>query len=327
VRCELLCELAQELQFEDTGEALAASASALATARDLGDDRLLCRALNARYCATSSRSQTSELVAIGDELLEVATGRGDTGYQTLAHYVLMRAAQDRGDVPAATSHADAAVALAAGGQLAMLLAGVAVWSAVCALVEGRLEEAAAIYRRAAGDIRDAGGANADGMLVMGEFTVGYARGDTSPSLDGLVLMQEMAPGAFSDQVVLALLDAGRTEEARLAWQPGLDIPLDSCWQWATALHGDIAARIGDAATARRCYDDLLPHADAWAGMSTAALVFAPVALTLGELAMSLGDQAAADRHFAHSLRMCHAMGAERWAARTRTAAAKLAAAV
>jgi hypothetical protein len=62
-------------------------------------------------------------------------------------------------------------------------------------------------------------------------------------------------------------------------------------------------------------------------MSTAALVFAPVALTLGELAAFLGDQAAADRHFAQSLRVCKAMGAERWADRTRAAATKVAAAV
>ena len=321
VRCLLLGNLVLELDMEDFAELLATSAEALALARAVGDDELLCFALGARHHAVANPDCTEELEAVGRELLAVATRIGHLGWQMVGHHILSKSAWDRVDLDAAEAHVQAALAVASGGQLAHMLGVVSLWSVVRGLLDGRLDDAWATLHEVHGRMRDAGGANADPLLMIGKFAIGYAAGDTSASIDDLTMLHGIVGDGSADVLARALVDADRLAEARLVWRPGSPVARDACWSAFTAFRSDVAIRLGDRRVAQQCYDELLPYAGSWAGLATAALVFAPVSLTLGELATFLGDDAAAERHFADSLRLCARLRADHWAARTRAAAA------
>ncbi len=65
---------------------------------------------------------------------------------------------------------------------------------------------------------------------------------------------------------------------------------------ATAVRAAAAAAVGDRDDAAALYPTLLPYEDRFAGGSTAAFAFCPVASVLADCAELLGDREAARRH-------------------------------
>ncbi|WP_250213843.1 BTAD domain-containing putative transcriptional regulator [Acrocarpospora catenulata] len=109
LRCRLLATLTQELVGHDDELTESASTEAVEIARGLGDPRLLCLALNARYWVAFVADRREELEAIGQELLETSVRDGLLGYQTLGHYALGMVALGRNDWATAQSHAGRAL--------------------------------------------------------------------------------------------------------------------------------------------------------------------------------------------------------------------------
>jgi hypothetical protein len=111
--------------------------------------------------------------------------------------------------------------------------------------------------------------------------------------DELAWLHGAMPGALTDAVVLGLLDAGRFDEARAAWQVRRSISRDYYWLAATTLRAHAAARLGDLAVARQAREELRPWAGRIAGLDSGTLVVGPVDDALAAAADALGETAAA----------------------------------
>ncbi|MET7420221.1 BTAD domain-containing putative transcriptional regulator [Dactylosporangium sp. NPDC005555] len=313
VRCRLLVALVYELEGDDLERCDAASAEALTLA---GDDPLLrCHALNARYFAVLNPARRHQLPAVGAELLEVATAAGHVQFQAQAHHVLFQVALERNDLTAAQDHVDRAVRHATAGQLGVALSVMALFAAVRAVLAGDLATAERLYSDLTARIARAGQPNAALVGVAGVFFVHLAAGTTHTLLPMLQPVYERLPDALNDYMVRALLDAGRTEEARALWTPdAVAVREDYYWLAWTGLRGLNAAALRDVPRARGCYRALLPWAGQFVGLASGSLTGPPVDLVLADLADVLGDTAAAAGHRAAGHALAAATGAVPWSA-------------
>ncbi|MGR6965270.1 BTAD domain-containing putative transcriptional regulator [Geodermatophilus sp. URMC 61] len=308
VRCRLLVALVREVEGVDDDRTDAASAQALELARRVhavdGAPRLLCAALNVRAFAALGPHLAAEREPLAEELRAVATAAGLTDHQAVAHWLLFLAAAAHTDLAAARRHVDTAVALADTGQLGHLLGALQIFDGALLVLAGRYDEGQVRYEQVAAHLAETGATNGGLMALIGRFAAGFARGDLAPVAGELAWLHGAMPGALTDAVVLGLLDAGREDEARAAWQLRRPISRDYYWLAATTLRAHAAARLGDLATARQAREELLPWAGRIGGLDSGTLVVGPVDDALAAVAEALGeaDAAAAARRGADRVR-------------------------
>jgi tetratricopeptide (TPR) repeat protein len=108
---------------------------------------------------------------------------------------------------------------------------------------------------------------------------------------------------------------GLEDEARHAFAraDAAALPRSADWLTAVALLCEAAARLGEAAAARRLYELLAPHAERNAVLDRGWATWGPVARTLGHAAAALGDREAAVAHFEAARAGAERMGARPWA--------------
>ena len=300
-RARVLVSLVFELEGggeDHAAAAVEASGDALRLARSAGDARVLCLALGARLFLALGPDLAPEHEALAQELLVVATTAGEDDHATLAHFHLFLVAAARADLVRARRHADLALERAATGQLALLLGVVTLFSAVLALLAGRHDQAQAVYDAVATRMDDAGAPNAADLRLFGRLAVGSASGDLAGLVEDLTELDHRNPGTLEDALVLGLLDADRSDDARARWSRRAPVQRDYHWLAKTALRARAAARLGDRDAAQRCYDDLLPYAGRLAGLDSGSVVFGSVDAALAVLAQALEDPTAAARHTA-----------------------------
>lgn len=295
VRCRLLVALVREVEGVDDAHARSASAAALELARRVpGDGRLLCAALNARAYVALGPDLAAERDALAEEYRAAAVGQPD--HLAVAHWLLFLAAAARTDLVSARRHVDTAVALAGSGQLGHLLGALHLFDGALLVLAGRPAEGQARYEAVAAQLAEAGAMNGGLMAMIGRFAAGFSRGDLSGSLADLEWLHAAMPGALTDAVVLALLDAGRADEARAAWAVRRPIARDYYWLATTTLRAHSAAGLGELDVARAAYAELLPWAGRVAGLDSGTLVVGPVDDALAAVAEAVGDAPAAAAH-------------------------------
>ncbi|WP_448609406.1 BTAD domain-containing putative transcriptional regulator [Geodermatophilus sp. URMC 60] len=307
VRCRLLVALFREVEGVDDARADAASARALELARAAtGPDaaRLLCAALNVRAFAALGPDLVAQREPLAEELRTRAAAAGYTDHRAVAHWLLFLSAAGRTDLVAARRHVDTAVTLADGGQLGHVLGTLQVFDGALLVLAGRHDEGQARYEQVAAHLAETGATNGALMALIGRFVAGFARGDLAPVAGELAWLHSVMPGALTDAVVLGLLDAGRDDEARAAWQLRRPVSRDFYWLATTTLRAHAATRLGDLATARQAREELLPWAGRIGGLDSGTLVVGPVDDALAAVAEALGetDAAAAARRCADSVR-------------------------
>jgi len=138
--------------------------------------------------------------------------------------------------------------------------------------------------------------------------------------------QAIAGGPFFAQGwrALILLALGRVDDALSIWlalAPRLpELPRDSLeWLVATTGFATLCTAADDTASARYLVEVLTPYSDQHVTAGILTPYEGPVALSLGALAVTLGDRAAAREHFATALRLSEQMHAPHFAARARNA--------
>ncbi|MEN3539816.1 BTAD domain-containing putative transcriptional regulator [Microbispora sp. ZYX-F-249] len=314
LRCRLLAALTQEMGGHDEEIVDSASAEAVEIARGLGDPRLLCVALAARYWATFVPGRRDELEPVGHELLEVSAREGLLGYQTLGHHALCMVALGRNDWATAERHAGRAVEYSTSGQLGLVLAIIAFLDALRLLVKGEFEQAEAVYTVLSDRMGEAGGPNAASFRSLARFVVRLACGRAHESVAELAAARAQIPGEIDEFYVSALVAAGRLEEARSAW------PVDrwpTRWVYHTinvALRAGNAMALGAREVAEECYRLLLPFREEMVGLHTVAVTLGPAGLVLGRLAEYLGDPAAAAEHYATAAGVAGQLDSPHWRA-------------
>jgi hypothetical protein len=312
-RCRLLAALVFELESFDDERVRSASAEAMALSAGLGDPFLRCTALNARFFAALGPDLWHEMEPVGTELVTTARAAGLAGYESQGHHVLFMVSTSRHDLAGAQRHADAAIASATGGQLGLTLGWAAIFQALQSLVRGDLDRAEVMYAALSERLVAAGAVNGDLIGVAGRFAVRYAQGRTAELAPELLELMPRLPATMADYVVVALIAAGRLDEARATWRPDVALPRNYYWLLWTTLRAEIAVALGDRAEAARLHADLLPWAGSFAGLSSGSITIGPVDLALADL-VPLLDRPAAEReaHLHAAARLAREVGATHW---------------
>ncbi|WP_445166141.1 BTAD domain-containing putative transcriptional regulator [Mycolicibacterium sp. Dal123E01] len=302
VRVRLLTTLFAELEGIDQPAALAASAEALTLARELYDSdphthgRLLCAALNARAYAALGPDLAPAREQLTDEFLAAAEAVAAVDYQAVAHWLAFLSAAGRSDLAAAHDHVERAVGRAGTGQLASLMTVLKVFTALLTVLAGRTDDGERQYISAARELEELGTANGAQMGLVGRLTAGLARGELAGLADDLWAVHAYVSTAIADAAVLALLSAGREDDARQIWAARGPVERSYYWLAVTTLRAHAAVALGDESAAEQCAVELQPYSGRIAGLDNGSLLAGPVDDALAAVVELLGNADEARRY-------------------------------
>ncbi|MEV0537650.1 BTAD domain-containing putative transcriptional regulator [Kitasatospora sp. NPDC050463] len=269
-----------DLSAAELRRARQAAEQAEALARHLADPALLAFALNGVFLQSFARPGLAAVRdGIGAEILDLATRHELANFAVLGRLVRLQSASARGDLDAATSHAEAAERLAAGTEapLVPVLTG---WFRARAAAARSTEPGgpgaatvAAHYRAAENALRTAGMPGLHrGLLplaLLGLRLLHDRPAPTDPHLDWGPHLPWARP--------LVLLAQDRVEEARTALaalpEPARDHLQEAMW-CLTAL---AAVRLGERGIAARAAAALRDAHGEHAGAASGMLTLGPVA--------------------------------------------------
>lgn len=296
LRARLQARLAIALYFTRQPERVRElTEAAVRTARELGDTTVLAAALEARLWATWRPSADEERLATAEELLDLATAVGASETATTARRWRVVALLEAGRIEEvwaeAARHAEAARRL----RLPYELMYVAVFDAMRAFLEGRVEDAAAASAQVAafGELR--GGADALQFGGVHALTFAHLGGDLSGVVGGIEQFARGYPAlpAWRGALAYGLVAVGRPEEASAEveslWPPERTLPFDAVWLPGMAFLSLAVARLGDAARAGHLIELLSEHAHRPVVLGAGGAVWGTVADYLVELAAVTGD--------------------------------------
>ncbi|MFI6180255.1 BTAD domain-containing putative transcriptional regulator [Nonomuraea sp. NPDC051191] len=304
VRSRLLVAYANELVGEDGPTVLAAAREAL----DLtADPRLRAAALLVLAGETRREEYARELVEIGvehDLPVYRVTGLFDQAANAAA-------ANDPATMRRVTGEA---LDLARAYRMPEAISAAEIALATLDLVEGRFTDAERLYAEATAHMERAGSVHA-GFRGLALAVIRLNDGTLGDHLDDVRALHEALGPMVADLLALALLAAGRGDEARTS--PGPIRP-DFFFTFLTSLRAMATVALDDRDAAAEIYADLLPHRDGPpAGVESLSLALRPVAHTLGELALLLGRADEAAAHFARAAAIADQWNAPHWSADAR----------
>jgi DNA-binding SARP family transcriptional activator len=303
-RVRLLARLCGALYFSDRRDRMTAlSAEATAIAAELEDPQAIALAAAARRRAYWGPGELQRRLADSTLLLRAAREASDTELTLQGHAWLVVDLLERGDRTGVEVQIDAFTAGADQLRQPLYLWNAAVWQAMRALLDGRLEEAEPLAAAAVSS-----GIRSEGVTAPQYYAVQvlYLRREQArmgeledPVREALSTNPDRA--AWRAGLALMLHETGRTEEARaefdlLARDGFSRIPRDGDWMVVTALAADLAHALDDAERAAILYALLAPFADTNVVIGLGAVCLGSTSRYLGRLALTLGRQEEAVAH-------------------------------
>ncbi|MGZ6378988.1 MAG: ATP-binding protein, partial [Candidatus Limnocylindrales bacterium] len=268
-RVRLLSRLCGALYFSDRRdqmEALSIEASEIAA--ELDEPQAIALAAAARRRAYWGPGNVERRLADSTLLLRAAREATDLELTLQGHAWLVVDLLEHGDRKGVEVQIEAFSAGAESLRQPLYLWNAAVWQAMLALLDGRLEEAEQLAAAAVSS-----GIRSEGVTAPQYFAVQvlYLRREQARmgELEDAVretLGTNAGRAAWRAGLALLLHETGRTEEARsefeLLARDGFGwIPRDGDWMVVSALAADLAHALDDAPRAALLYDLLTPFAD------------------------------------------------------------------
>ena len=323
LRARLLSRLAGALRDEHSrARRERLSAEAVELARSTGNLAALAYALDGRGYAILAPDTTSEILAIGSELREVAGLVGDRERVLAGHMLRIIALLMIGDTEAAEADHDVARRMAEElGQPAQL------WQAcgdetMLALATGRFDEAQTLIDRAFEYGERALPEAAIPIHTLHRYTLAELRGHDLEGVEpavAAVSASETARPVFRCALAHLRARLGRADARELPRQLTRDdvaeLPFDQEWLFGMGLLAETAALVGDRDPAAVIYPLLEPWA-AFSAVDVAEGFRGSIARNLGQLAALLGRTDDAARHFEDALGRNERMGVRPWLAYT-----------
>lgn len=303
-RVRLLARLCGALYFSDRRDRMTVlSAEATEIATELNDPQAIALAAAARRRAYWGPGNLEARLADSTLLLRAAREASDIELTLQGHAWLVVDLLERGDRTGVEVQIDAFTAGAQRLRQPLYLWNAAVWQAMRALLDGRLEEAEPLAAAAVSS-----GIRSEGVTAPQYYAVQvlYLRreqarmGELEDSVrEALSTNPDRA--AWRAGLALMLHETGRTEEARsefdLLARDGFGwIPRDGDWMVVAALAADLAYALDDAERAAILYDLLQPFADANVVIGLGAVCLGATSRYLGRLALTLGRREEAVAH-------------------------------
>ncbi|WP_219468399.1 BTAD domain-containing putative transcriptional regulator [Nonomuraea rhizosphaerae] len=314
LRASLLTTLALELEGSSSPErGRQASLEALELARQSGDPTLLAAALSGRLRQSYDIPAVDTRESIGRELLEVAQRSGQMATQALAHLVLLECAAARGEFAVSDEHAAAADQLARQYDLSAP-------AAVCAWYKGQRMMIAGDYQGAERAYRDAARMTARAGMLEGRqdlplitaFCLHLVDGRAAEMVEPLADAHQRGAKWTLDAYALALASAGHLADAKAVAATRPPVRPDFLYELVMTWRALAGMLLDDRERMVDCYDKLKPFADRIAGAGTGVVALWPVALTLGDLAVRLGQPDASRAHYQKALEVAQRVGVPRW---------------
>ncbi|NUT38532.1 MAG: ATPase, partial [Thermoactinospora sp.] len=324
LRASLLTTLALELEGSSSPErGRQASLEALELARQSGDPALLAAALSGRLRQSYDIPAVDMRETIGRELLEVARSSGQMAVQALAHLVLLECAAARGQFAESDRHARAAEQLAKQYDLSAPAAVVAWYAGQKLMIAGDYPAAEKAYREAARMTARAGMLEGrQDLPLITTFCLHLVEGRAADMVDVLAEAHQRGAKWTLDAYALALASAGHEKDARAVAATRPPVRPDYLYELAMTWRALAGMLLDDRERMVDCYDKLVPFSDRIAGAGTGVVALWPVALTLGDLAVRLGQPDEARRHYDKALEVAERVGVTRWVEAARQARAR-----
>ncbi|MEV1243811.1 BTAD domain-containing putative transcriptional regulator [Nonomuraea sp. NPDC049750] len=314
LRASLLTTLALELEGSSSPErGRQASLEALELARQSGDPTLLAAALSGRLRQSYDIPAVDTRESIGRELLEVAQRSGQMATQALAHLVLLECAAARGEFAIADEHAAAADRLARQYDLSAPAAVCAWYSGQRLMITGDYRGAERAYADAARMTERAGMLEGrQDLPLITTFCLHLVDGRAAETVELLAAAHQRGAKWTLDAYALALASAGRVADAKAVAAVRPPVRPDFLYELAMTWRALAGMLLDDRERMIDCYDKLKPFADRVAGAGTGVVALWPVALTLGDLAVRLGQPDASRAHYEKALEVAERVGVPRW---------------
>jgi predicted ATPase len=309
VRVQLLARLCGALYYSSQRARMKAlSAEATAIASELGDLEARAVAAAARRRAYWEPAHLEERLSSATELLTLGREAGNLELSLAGNAWLVVDLLESGDRDAVEAQVKAFEDGARQLRQPLYLWNAAVWEAMLALLDGRLEEAESLAVHAL-----AAGARAESVTASQYYGVQLLAirqeqgrmGELEQPAREFVKAYPTVP-AWRAGLARLLLEVGETENARreldvLAAYEFEDIPRDGNWMVAMTLLGELCAGLGDSERAARLYGLLLPFRDVNVVIGLGALCQGSAARYLGLLAACTGSQEEARELFEQAL--------------------------
>ena len=330
VRPSLLSRLAIESYYaRPTTLRERLSEEALAGGRRLGG-RALLEALGARHVALWSPAHSAERLRIADELVAAARAEGDREAELQGVNWRVADLVELGDIAEARAAIDEHERLAGELRLLGFAWYVPMWRAMLALLAGRLDEAQRFSQEGERIGRTAGDRNAALLFQVQRLAVRYAADElTDADVAEIEQGARRSPAGAAWRMwatAIALLrgDDERGRRRVLAEAEAFDsLALDANWLYSATALGIQLAHLGEADAAAAVYPRVLPYRHLTITSGRASACGGSVALSLGLLAATLGDDEAAVAHLEEAVRRNDELGAVPFAAAARRALAAL----
>ena len=325
LRAMLLARLAGGPLRDETSRERRASLSeqAVDIARRMGDPALLGYVLDARFQAIWAPDNIGERLAIAAEMAQLSGSTGDLERLFQGHAFRIWTLLELGDLAAVSAEVGIASRVADDLRQPAQLWMVAVARTLCALLEGRFEEAEELIEEAfrLGERTIPWNAAITHQLQLFALRREQRRLDElEATIRGVVHAHPTYPVL---RCVLADLYAelGREDEARaeferFATSDFTELPFNEEWLLGMTLLADVCAALGDAPRSVTLYELLLPYRELHA-VGQPEISFGAVARALGKLAATAGRFEQATRHFEAAIRLNQQSGARPWTAHAR----------
>ncbi|MDL4815811.1 AfsR/SARP family transcriptional regulator [Actinomadura opuntiae] len=275
-RARLLSTIALEMRGTRSPRGPEAAAEAEALARRLDDPAVLAFALNGAFMQSCTRAGlAARRDAIGAELVGLSARHGLVAFEILGHLVRVQARGALADFPAADDHAAQVGRLAERHERPLVDVFTRWYAALRSAASGRasVAEMEAAYRAAAGTLDGAGMPGlSTGLLPLALLSARMLGGRSPIEIDMEDDWGPYRPWAEP----LALLNAGRRDEARAALHALPEPPADLMYEAMCCLEAAAALDLGDKPLLERTRDRLLPAAGELAGAGSGLLTFGPV---------------------------------------------------
>jgi DNA-binding SARP family transcriptional activator len=318
----LLASLATARYYDDNPQRrVALSDRALALVRPMQDAVALARVLHLRALALYGPDYPDQCLGAATELLELPGVPASLVASARRSRVRLFALLGRISESAAELDLFDHVVGQSGSPAARLQLG---WSrAGLLLLAGRWQEAdatsLATYHLHSGMSYGAGQGVAQGSRMIQRWEAKYLAGTGADLTDELhTAVEATGSPTLRSILTMALVEAGRLEEARAVLRCLVSGPKDYRWLYNRCWGLLAAARLGETARVVQLRDQLLPYRRLACAVFT-VVVSGSVAYFTGEAALALGDADAALADLAIATEADKAMGALPWLAQAHDA--------
>ncbi|MGV9712766.1 BTAD domain-containing putative transcriptional regulator [Gordonia sp. NPDC003424] len=295
-RARLLTTAVMEYEGSDDQLAIDLAREAVEIASGIDDFELRCAALNARAFTALGPDSRPEYAGLANDFLAAAQASGSLEYTAAARFYLFMLRMSQIDLPGAVAEMTLALQSATSGRVGELIVVFSAFSAVTDILRGDLDSAEQKYRALSRDLIAAGIPAGEDFMAIEQLCTGWHRGSIGHVLDDLTPMFERSPQAVAWTYVLALVDAGRIDEARALAATDLPVSRDYYWTSIQGFHARALVRLGMVEEAAELYASLLDWSGTVMGLDAASVSFGPMDYVLADLAELLGDDIAAQRH-------------------------------